>query len=340
MVVHALNTMAGQRSRETRSAPVVPVDIVFVALALVGCFVALQLPAGSPVRTIVVLGTLLTVPGYVLTTAAFPGHTSSPTTPSVVRKRRVGRIQFAALSDAERGALSFGLSLLLLPLFALVLAFVGRPIGANDIFLIVVVFVGVVGVVGVYRRARLPASSRYDLPVVEWASAARVGLFGGGPTDTALNLALAASVLLASTMLVGAVVAPGEGYRYTDASLVTINDQGQYVEKNYPTKFVKDQPRKITLVVENHEGTKVEYTVVVQLQRVDEQGQVTNAQEIDRYSRIVPDRGEWQLRHSVAPTMTGDRLRMTWLIYKGGAPANPTIENADEHLYLWVEVVE
>lgn len=338
--MHALNNMAGHRSSGSRSAPVVPVDIVFVALALVSCFLALQLPAGFMLRTVVVLGTLLTVPGYVLTTAAFPGYTNSPTTPSVVRKRGRGRVQFAALTDMERAALSLGLSLLLLPLFALVLAFFGRPIGASHVFFIVAVFVGVIGVVGVVRRARLPASSRYDIPVLEWAGAAREGLAGGGPTDTALNIALAGSILLASTMLVGAVVAPSEGYRYTDTALVTINDQGQYVEGNYPTEFVKDQPRKITLVVDNHEGTKVEYTVVVQLQRVDEKGQVTNAQELNRYSRIVPNQGEWQLRHSVAPTMTGDRLRMTWLIYKGGAPANPTIQNADDHLYLWVEVVE
>lgn len=332
--------MAGPRSTERQPLLAIPVDIVVVALALASCYAALKLPPANPIRIVVVLGTLLTVPGYVLTTAAFPGYTTSPTTPSVVRKRRVGRLQFAALDDLERAALSFGLSLLLLPLFAFTLAYFGRPLGEDHIFFAVVAFVAVVGLVGIVRRVRLPASSRYDLPVSEWLGAARVGFFGGGPLDKALNVALAGSIILASVMLVGAVAAPGDGYRYTDASLVTINDNGEYVQENYPTEFVKDQPRKITLVVGNHEKTKVEYTVVVQLQRVNEQGQVTNAQEIDRYSQIVPNGGEWQLRHSVAPTMTGDRLRMTWLIYKGGAPANPTIENADEHVYLWVEVVE
>lgn len=331
--------MAGLRS-VTRALRAIPFDIVFIALALLSFQAALQLPASHPLRIVIVLGVLLTLPGYVLTTLTFPGYTASPTTPSVVNNLGVGRLQFAALDDAERGALSFGLSLLLLPLFGLVLAYLDLPLRPRYVFQAVALFSVVVGFLGVIRRARLPAESRYDLPLGDWLGTARAGLVGGGAFDTVLNVALAGSIIIASAALVGAVAAPLEGYRYTEASLVTINDDGEYVQQNYPSQFVKDQPRKITLVVGNHEGRPVKYTVVIQQQRVAEDGTVTDRQELDRFSRQVPSGGEWQVRHSVAPTVVGDRVRIAWLVYEGEVPETPTNQNADEHVFLWVEVVE
>lgn len=331
--------MAGLRS-VTRPIRAIPIDIVFVALALVSFRAALHLPFGHPLRVTVVLGVLLTVPGYVLTTLTFPGYTASPTTPSVVNKLGSGRLQFAALDDAERGALSFALSLLLIPLFVLVLTYFGYTIRPRTIFLAVTAFSVVVGLLGVIRRVRLPADSRYDLPLDEWLGATHAGLTDGGPLDVLLNVALAVSIILASVTLVGAVAAPFDTYRYTDVSLVTVDDDGEYVQQNYPSEFVQDQPRKITLIVDNEEDRPVKYTVVIQQQRVAEDGTVTDRQQLDRFSRQVPNGGEWQVRHSVAPTESGDRLRIAWLVYKGEVPQNPTTQNADEHVFLWVEVVE
>jgi uncharacterized membrane protein len=331
--------MAGLRS-VTRPLRAIPIDIVFVALALLSFQAALHFPAGHPLRVAVVLGVILTLPGYVLTTLVFPGYTSSPTSSSVVNNLGTGRLQFAALDDAERGGLSFALSLLLLPLFALILTYLEYPLRARYIFYAVTAFSVVVGFLGVVRRARLPAESRYDLPLDEWLGAAHAGFTSGGPLDVMLNVALAGAIILASVTLVGAVASPLDGYTSTDVSLVTINDDGEYVQQNYPTQFVKDQPRKITLVVANEENRPMKYTVVIQQQRVDEDGTVTDRQELDRFSRQVPDGGEWQVRHSFAPTVDGDRIRIAWLVYKGEVPQNPTSENADEHVTLWVEVVK
>lgn len=330
--------MAGLRS-VTRPLRAIPIDIVFMALALVSFQAALHLPSGHPIRVVVVLGVLLTLPGYVLMTFIFPGYTASPTTPSVVNNLGVGRIQFAALDDAERGALSFAVSLLMLPIFALGLTYFKYSLRPRNIFFAVVVFTAVFGLLGLVRRVRLPEDARYDLPLDRWFGTAYGGLVNGGPIDSLLNIALAASIILASVALVGAVASPLEGYEYTEASLVTINDNGEYVQKDYPSQFVKDQPRKITLVVGNQEGEPVKYTVVVQQQQVKENGDVTQRQELDRFSRQVPDGGEWQVRHSVAPTTQGDRIRIAWLVYKGEVPQNPTIQNSDEHVFLWVEVV-
>lgn len=331
--------MAGLRS-VTRPLRAIPIDIVFIALALLSFRAVLSLPAGHPLRVVVVLGVLLTLPGYVLTTLTFPGYTASPTTPSVVNNLGVGRLQFAAIDDAERGALSFALSLLLLPLFAFTLAYFGYTIRPRTIFLAVAGFSVVVGFLGVLRRVRLPAESRYDLPLDQWLGAARTGVTNGGPLDVLLNVALACSLILASVTLVGAVAGPLDNYAYTDVSLVTINDDGEYVQQNYPTQFVKDQPRKITLVVDNKEDRPVKYTVVIQQQRVAEDGSVTDRQQLDRFSRQVPNGGEWQVRHSFAPTVDDDRVRVAWLVYKDEVPENPTSRNADEHVFLWVEVVE
>ena len=47
------------------------------------------------------------------------------------------------------------------------------------------------------------------------------------------------------------------------------------------------------------------------------------------------DSGEtWQTEHDLVSTMTGQELRVSYLLYVGEPPAEPTTENADQSLQL------
>lgn len=314
-----------------------PIDLVFVYLALFAFWAVLHLPAGHPVRVMVAVAVLLLVPGYVVTTATFPSHTTSPTTASIFTRPGYGQWAVAALDGVERAALSFGISVLLLPLYGFTLAYLNYPYQSRYVFYLVTGLVTVVALVSLFRRLRLPSNVSYDLPIKRWVAWMRHGV-SGRPLDTLLNVTLAFSILLASLTLVGAVAAPGSAYTYTDVSLLTVDDDGEYIAADFPTELKVGQPRNLALVIANHEGGPRKYTVVVQIQKLNRAGAVTETAELDRYSKRVADDGEWQLRHAVNPTMSGDRLRIVWLVYVGDVPEKPTIRSAHEYVYIWVEV--
>lgn len=65
---------------------------------------------------------------------------------------------------------------------------------------------------------------------------------------------------------------------------------------------------------------------------------VTEREELDRVS-TTPEHGEtWQEEYPVTPTMTGEGLRLTFLLYDGEVPVEPTRENAYRELHLWIDV--
>jgi uncharacterized membrane protein len=93
--------------------------------------------------------------------------------------------------------------------------------------------------------------------------------------------------------------------------------------------------------IENHEYESVEYTVVVQLQDVavgDESIRVLEREELRRFETTLAHNETWRQRHGIAPTLTGERLRLTYLLYRGAAPGTPTAANAYQQLHLWVNV--
>jgi uncharacterized membrane protein len=40
----------------------------------------------------------------------------------------------------------------------------------------------------------------------------------------------------------------------------------------------------------------------------------------------------------VTPTLTGQRLRLAYLLYRGSPPPDPTVENAYREVHLWINV--
>jgi uncharacterized membrane protein len=152
-----------------------------------------------------------------------------------------------------------------------------------------------------------------------------------------------AFVVLSVALLVGSAgyVATDPGDEYTEFYVLSENQNGELVAGDYPTDLTMGQPNRLVLGVGNRGGRSMEYTVVAQLQRIsgeDDERTVVERETLDRI-RITASANETVRReHSFTPGMSGDRLRLVYLLYEGDVPAEPTIETADQRVHLWVDV--
>src|SRR2546425_11716956 len=105
---------------------------------------------GVDVGNLLAILLVLFVPGYVLVAAIFPGSLAPGN---------------AELDWIERIALSFGLSIAVVPLLGLVLNFTPFGIRFAPIVALIAVFTVGVGYVAYWRRMRLPPESRLSLTV-------------------------------------------------------------------------------------------------------------------------------------------------------------------------------
>lgn len=315
----------------------IPADLVgvigFVALV---AFVVFRTSLGGTPRALLALVLVFFVPGYALVTVLFPRSTTREGAgfdwrrpPSIAE----GRVDLPA-----RLALSFGTSVALAPLFGMGIVATGSPLTAETVVGSIGGFAAVSMTVATVRRWRLPPEERYRVSVVGWARRVRAGIRTRSRRRVALDLALAASVVLASAGLAYAVTTPHEPAPDTEVALLTQDGDGEYVAGDHPTELVYGEPVEFALGIENQEGTHVEYSTVVALERIDGDGDVQEAAEVIRFDAGVQDGLTAYVDHQVIPTMIGEDLRLSYYVYTGAAPDEPSPETADRHLYVWVDV--
>ncbi|WP_049899967.1 DUF1616 domain-containing protein [Halococcus agarilyticus] len=319
--------------------------VVVVYAAVVGGLIGVV--GGLPTVVRVVLGVplLLVLPGYALVAALFPGRPSRTADRSSSLSRLSQRfdsarsIQERGIRWGERLALSFGVSLFTIPLLALALDLAatllgtGSPYRTGPIVGVLVAFIVVFAVVGIVRRLSLPRSERFSVPVGYWIDDFTDGL-SGSPADVLLNGVLVLSILVAAASMSYVLAVPKDGATGTNVALLNQaggeGGDGTLVEYNESVTLTAGEPSEpITLEVENHEGEATNYTVVVQLQRLDDAGNVVGRSEVRRFeSPTVPANRSWQRQHRITPSVTGERLQLEYLLYRGEPPQNPTERNA------------
>jgi uncharacterized membrane protein len=237
----------------------------------------------------------------------------------------------------ERAALTVGLSVALVPLYGFVLGsgslLFNRP---NVVGVVVVVTAGLV-VAGAARRKRVDPRHRYVLPF-RWVRRRADDALSGERRDVALNVGLAAAVLLASVSFTAAVVAPADGTTDTGATLLTEQPNGELAATGYETEFTRGDRTDLVLEVANREGETVEYTAVVLLHRLNDDGTVVESERVRTLSGTAESGERWRADHTVTMEMAGDRIRLRYLLYRGDPPATPTVDSAYRRLSLSVSV--
>jgi uncharacterized membrane protein len=316
-----------------------PADLaasVGVTLLTVGA-VFLPVVRDTVLRFAFALVFLSFVPGYVLVAALFPGRAPEP-------GFETERADAKEITGAERVALSVGVSVALVTFTGMSLSFTPWGIRVVPLVVVLSLLVGGLIAVAVRRRRALAPRHRFAVPWRDWLDAVRSELFGRETRiDTALNVVLIVSVLFVAGSVGYAVAVPTQDEKYTEFYLLSEQADGELTAGDYPATFTAGVPRELVVGVENHEYEAVSYTVVIEIQRVQRENGSTRVVEQGRVGQLesrVQHSGTWRQRHTVAPSLTGDRLRLTYLLYRESVPENPTTENAYRDLQLWVNVTE
>lgn len=312
---------------------------MLVGTLLTVLVVFLPVVSETPVRIAVGLPFLLFVPGYVFVAALFPE--AAREAESTDGESAVGSTA-EGIDGIERVALSFGTSIAVVPLIGLLLNFTPWGIRLVPIVASHAMFVVALTAVAAVRRWDLPESERFRVPYDRWAATAKAELVAPETrTDAALNVLLVVSLLLAVSSVTYAVAAPQPGERFSEFYLLTETESGELVADDYPTEFTTGEPQRLVVGIGNNEQTAVNYTIVSSIQRVAVANNTTRVLEeerLDTFSTRLQHNETRHQEHEVSPSLTGDDLRLTYLLYKESPPADPNAENAYRELHIWVNV--
>ncbi|WP_266081681.1 DUF1616 domain-containing protein [Haladaptatus caseinilyticus] len=320
-----------------------PADLAVIGALVILTIAVVFIPGlnTSPVRAIIGLLFVLFPPGYAFIAALFPEGISTDEKMTESTEGNPSRFG-SGIDGLERVALSFGTSIAIVPLIGLILNFTPWGIRLVPVLLSLSLFTLCMTVIAAVRRWDLPAEERFRVPYKQWGVATKVELLEPDTrADAALNVVLAISLILAVGSVGYVVAVPNQGESFSEFYLLTKNESDQFVADDYPTNFTQGEGKPLYVGIENNEHQQVSYTVLVRLQQVsvtNNTTQVKNTQELKRFQTTLDDNSTWRKKHTISPSMTGTRLRLQYLLYKGSVPANPSQKSAYRELHLWVNV--
>jgi len=173
---------------------------------------------------------ILFIPGYVLVFTLFPGK---------------------GISIAERIALSFGLSIAVVPLIGLGLNYTPWGINMEPIVACLISFVMAMAVIGWYRWRQLPTAKRYSFSIgIRWPQSTN-------NLDRALNVVIVATLAITFILLAYVLVTPSIGESFTEFYL--LGPTGKAAE--YPTTVAVGERGTVIAGIANHEHEQIEYTL-------------------------------------------------------------------------------
>lgn len=326
-----------------------PADLVAVSALLVATVAVVVTPVlnETPLRVLFGLPFVLFLPGYALIAALFPEAGESPTDhpdaeATAGDDKSDDGSDRSGIDGIERVALSFGLSIAVVPLIGLVLNFTPFGIRLLPVLVCVAGFTLAMTAVAAHRRQTLPPEDRFRVPYRAWFQTTRQEFTNpDSRLDGILNILLVLSILLAVSSVGYAVTVPKQGETFTEAYLLTEQDNGTLVADNYPTEFTTGEARPLIVGIGNHEQRDVEYSLVVKLQDVRIQNNSTTVlaeEELQRLQTRVAAGENWHHELNIFPGMEGERLRLAFLLYIDEPPAEPTVENAYRETHLWINV--
>lgn len=305
---------------------VVALSLAFVAIPSVGSSTlrpvvgVLSFPA---LRAVVGALVVFVAPGYALVAALFPAG-AAEWAPDDGRR----------LDAVERLVLGTGLSLATVGLLGLTLGVTGVGLEPLVVVGTTSAFTVAATVVAVVRRHRLPPAERYRVVPSLAGVRSRLEAVRSHPLDrrNLVVFVVAASTVVAAGGIGYAMTQRPPGETFTEFAILTENAEGELVADGYPTEFTRGESKSLVVAVGNHEHRTRSYTVVVVLV-----GEETHR--LDRFSVGPLAAGETAtVKRQVTPTATGDSLKLSFLLYRGDAPADPSAESAYREVHLWVDV--
>ncbi len=275
----------------------VPNELVPLAVWIALLVTTVVLLPSSVLRIILGVPFVLFFPGYTLTTVLFP------------RNDRIGGL--------ERVALSFGLSIAVVPLVGLTLSYLPWGVTVESMLSSTALFVLTASAATWFRRRRLQPEERFAIEF-------RLSIpgLGGDPLDKAFSLALAIA-LTAAIVVVGYVATrdkSGEGF----TEFYMLGPEGK--AEAYPSQLILGEQGRIVVGIVNHERRDISYQLEVRING-------TRSARIEPVT-LAPEE-QWQDTVSFTPDEAGDNQKVEILLYGDGETA-PYLEP----LHLWIDVTE
>lgn len=317
----------GGIGRDLASAVRPPIDIAvslaWTALTLLAVY--LPFVSETPLRVVLGLPLVLFVPGYVLIAALFPRNDD--------------------LDWIERVALSFGLSIAVVPLIGLVLNYTPWGIRLDPVLASLSIFILVMAVIATVRRLALPSEDRLTVPLRAFVASARDDLFpeGQSPLDRNLSVLLVVAVVAALATTAFVIAVPKEGERFTEFYILG----AEGMAADFPTSFAANTPQWVWAGVTNQEHRDVTYTVEAHAfnQSFDT---ATNTSTVDRtallnrYTVMLPHNAtDERILNFTVPDSGFNKVQ--FLLFNETVPADAVagqarVDASYRDLHLWVRV--
>jgi uncharacterized membrane protein len=312
-------------------------DLLAVAVltVAVGVFVLVPPLSGTPVRPVVSLAFVLFAPGYTYLGVLFPKRDVSRSTSN---DTSVAERPGGGLGLLERLVFSFGTSVAIT--IGVGLALGVRTAGITRINL----YVGLAALVAVglplaaVRRSRLPATTRMRSPHRTVSTRIRSKLAGQGTTANVVTVLCTVSLVVA-VVAVGAGLGSSQGGEVTELYLLSENESGEYVPRGYPETVAQGENESFAIGITNQEGETAAYTVVVLRQQFDAEnraGAPTSETRLRTFSATLDDGEAQRIPHTIGPAAGNRSYRVTYLLYVGQPPSDPSIDNAYREVHLWI----
>ena len=246
------------------------------------------------VRVIFGLPFVLFFPGYSLILALFP------------KKDRIGNI--------ERVALSFGLSIAVVPLIGLILNYTPLGITLYSTLYSVAGFIFALSLIAWLRLRRLDDSERFN---IEFET--NRPTWSGNKWDKALSLLLVVAILGAIGALGYVLATPKVGEKFTEFYI--LGPEG--VAADYPSQLSVGEQATVILGIVNHEQATVDYRVET----------VVDGTEFNEIGLIkLENEGKWEELVIFSPNRPGNDQKVEFLLYRDGQ------SEIYRTLHLWIDV--
>jgi len=280
------------------------------------------------IRIVFGLAFVLFFPGYTLIAALFPRKTS--------------------LGGIERLALSFGLSIAVVPLIGLLLNYTPWGIQLYSVLISILVFIILMSAIAWYRRRKLDPEVRYNPKFhVHFSHFFRSWALRG-LWDRILTISLVVAIAGAIGTLAYVVTVPKTGEKFTE--FYVLGNDGQ--ADGYPIEFIlvgnevtlvrymyNDEVQEvsaalgtITLGIVNKEQAEATYHINLIID--SEQVEVYyNGNALENIGPMdLAHEEKWEAEIGFGPRHIGDSQKVEFVLYKDGE------SYFDDSIYIWIDV--
>lgn len=258
-------------------------DLVFISIWIIVTIIFIITPflENNFIRIILGIPMVIFIPGYMLVSALF--------------------IKRDALDTIERIALSFGLSIAVVPLLGLLLSFT-FGIGLSTILVILCIYDAVLIFISKYRREKLPENERFSVMLDRIYEIVGIKLKPKNRIDSILNIILIFTMIIAIGMIYFTITAPKISDKFTEFYIIDADGK----TSNYSTDLKLGSASYMDVYVSNHEYKYTNYTIQMVLNK-----------NILISKELALDHDEiWEGNMTFVPQTEGINMRLEFLLFK------------------------